>query len=46
MTGTADIVVTGGMESMTNTPYYSPKTRFARRYLYQIRRKIRTPTAY
>lgn len=28
MLGNADIVIAGGMESMTNTPYYLPKQRF------------------
>ncbi len=26
-TGQVDVVVAGGMESMTNTPYYLPKAR-------------------
>jgi acetyl-CoA C-acetyltransferase len=30
--GQADIIVAGGMESMTNTPYYVPKARFGYRY--------------
>lgn len=30
--GNADIVVAGGMESMTNTPYYLPKQRFGSTY--------------
>ncbi|CAG8555000.1 11352_t:CDS:2 [Paraglomus brasilianum] len=32
MTGNADIVVAGGTESMSNTPYYAPKARFGSRY--------------
>ncbi|RPA86711.1 thiolase [Ascobolus immersus RN42] len=31
-TGTAEIVVAGGTESMSNTPYYSPNTRSGARY--------------
>lgn len=30
--GNADVVVAGGMESMTNTPYYLPKQRFGATY--------------
>lgn len=32
MTGTADIVVAGGAESMSNTPYYLPSARSGARY--------------
>ncbi|CAG8439673.1 11546_t:CDS:10 [Acaulospora morrowiae] len=32
LTGHADIVVAGGCESMTNTPYYVPKARFGYKY--------------
>jgi acetyl-CoA C-acetyltransferase len=32
MTGDADIVVAGGMESMSNVPYYSPKLRWGNKY--------------
>lgn len=32
LTGTADIVVTGGAESMSNTPYYLPSARGGARY--------------
>ncbi|CAG8454564.1 5041_t:CDS:2 [Acaulospora colombiana] len=32
ITGHADIVVAGGCESMTNTPYYAPKARFGTKY--------------
>eukprot|EP00999_Lentomonas_sp_LEN2_P002678 NODE_553_length_1374_cov_99.548516_g517_i0.p1 GENE.NODE_553_length_1374_cov_99.548516_g517_i0~~NODE_553_length_1374_cov_99.548516_g517_i0.p1 ORF type:complete len:246 (+),score=64.93 NODE_553_length_1374_cov_99.548516_g517_i0:78-740(+) len=32
MLGNADVVVAGGMESMTNTPYYLPKARNGYRY--------------
>lgn len=32
MLGQADIVVTGGMESMSNIPYYVPKARFGYKY--------------
>jgi len=32
MLGQADIVVTGGMESMSNIPYYIPKARFGYKY--------------
>lgn len=32
MTGTADIVVAGGAESMSNTPYYLPAARSGARY--------------
>lgn len=32
MSGTADIVVAGGAESMTNTPYYIPKARGGLRF--------------
>ena len=32
MLGHADIVVTGGMESMSQTPYYIPKARFGYKY--------------
>ncbi|KAF0504810.1 acetyl-CoA acetyltransferase [Gigaspora margarita] len=32
ITGCADIVVAGGCESMTNTPYYVPKARFGYKY--------------
>jgi acetyl-CoA C-acetyltransferase len=31
-TGNADIVVAGGMESMSNVPYYVPKARFGYKY--------------
>lgn len=30
--GQADIIVAGGMESMSNTPYYIPKARFGYKY--------------
>jgi len=30
--GDADIIVAGGMESMTNVPYYSPKLRWGNKY--------------
>ncbi|KAI9312145.1 Thiolase, N-terminal domain-containing protein [Dichotomocladium elegans] len=30
--GNADVIVAGGMESMTNTPYYLPKQRFGATY--------------
>ncbi|MFD2569459.1 acetyl-CoA C-acyltransferase [Spirosoma soli] len=30
--GQADIIVAGGMESMSNTPYYVPKARFGYKY--------------
>ncbi|UHG92333.1 acetyl-CoA C-acyltransferase [Spirosoma oryzicola] len=30
--GLADVVVAGGMESMSNTPYYVPKARFGYKY--------------
>lgn len=30
--GQADVVVAGGMESMSNTPYYVPKARFGYKY--------------
>jgi acetyl-CoA C-acetyltransferase len=30
--GDADIVIAGGMESMSNVPYYSPKTRWGNKY--------------
>ncbi|CCH54085.1 acetyl-CoA acetyltransferase [Fibrisoma limi BUZ 3] len=30
--GLADIIVAGGMESMSNTPYYVPKARFGYKY--------------
>lgn len=30
--GQADVVVAGGMESMSNTPYYIPKARFGYKY--------------
>ncbi len=30
--GDADIIVAGGMESMSNTPYYSPKLRWGNKY--------------
>ncbi|KAI8150096.1 Thiolase, N-terminal domain-containing protein [Fennellomyces sp. T-0311] len=33
--GNADIIVAGGMESMTNTPYYLPKQRFGSTYGHQ-----------
>ncbi|KAJ1553991.1 erg10, acetyl-CoA C-acetyltransferase [Nowakowskiella sp. JEL0078] len=33
--GQADIVVTGGQESMSNTPYYSTKTRWGSKYGHQ-----------
>ncbi|CAG8530220.1 16589_t:CDS:2, partial [Funneliformis mosseae] len=32
ITGNADIVVAGGTESMTNTPYYVPQARFGSKY--------------
>ncbi|KAL9540952.1 erg10, acetyl-CoA C-acetyltransferase [Mucor bainieri] len=32
MLGNADVVIAGGMESMTNTPYYLPKQRFGSVY--------------
>lgn len=32
MIGDADIVVAGGMESMSNVPYYSPKLRWGNKY--------------
>ncbi len=32
MCGSADIVVAGGFESMTNIPYYMPKGRYGHRY--------------
>lgn len=32
MLGQADIIVTGGMESMSNIPYYVPKARFGHKY--------------
>ncbi|GBB85609.1 hypothetical protein RclHR1_01210017 [Rhizophagus clarus] len=32
ITGNADIVVAGGTESMTNTPYYVPSARFGSKY--------------
>ncbi|KAI3659454.1 hypothetical protein MP638_004516, partial [Amoeboaphelidium occidentale] len=32
MLGKSDIIVSGGMESMTNTPYYIPKARFGAKY--------------
>ena len=32
MLGLKDIVVVGGMESMTNIPFYSPDTRWGRKY--------------
>lgn len=32
MTGAADILVAGGMESMSNIPYYIPKARFGYKY--------------
>ena len=32
MLGHADIVVTGGMESMSNIPYYIPKARYGYKY--------------
>ena len=32
MLGDADIVVAGGMESMTNVPFYSPSTRWGNKY--------------
>ncbi len=32
MLGQADIMVAGGMESMSNTPYYLPKARFGYQY--------------
>ena len=31
----ANVVVVGGMESMTNTPYYLPKHRFGSKYGHQ-----------
>ena len=30
--GQADVIVAGGMESMSNTPYYIPKARFGYKY--------------
>lgn len=33
LTGSADIVVVGGMESMSNVPYYLPKARRRERFL-------------
>ncbi|KAL1916469.1 uncharacterized protein VTP21DRAFT_5660 [Calcarisporiella thermophila] len=33
--GNADVVVAGGMESMTNTPYYMPSARFGSKYGHQ-----------
>lgn len=33
--GAADCVVAGGMESMTNAPYYLPKARFGSKYGHQ-----------
>jgi acetyl-CoA C-acetyltransferase len=35
MTGTADCVVVGGMESMSNVPYYLPKARTGMRLGHQ-----------
>ena len=32
MLGDADIVVAGGMESMSNVPFYSPKLRWGNKY--------------
>lgn len=32
MLGTADVVIAGGMESMSNIPYYIPKARFGYKY--------------
>jgi acetyl-CoA C-acetyltransferase len=32
LSGDADIVVAGGMESMSNVPYYSPKLRWGNKY--------------
>lgn len=32
MLGQADVVVAGGMESMTNIPYYVPKARYGHKY--------------
>jgi acetyl-CoA C-acetyltransferase len=32
MLGDADIIVAGGMESMSNVPYYSPNTRWGNKY--------------
>ncbi|KAJ3109704.1 erg10, acetyl-CoA C-acetyltransferase [Phlyctochytrium planicorne] len=32
LSGSADIVVAGGMESMSNVPYYLPKQRFGSKY--------------
>lgn len=32
MTGMADVVIAGGMESMSNIPYYIPKARFGYKY--------------
>jgi acetyl-CoA C-acetyltransferase len=32
MLGKSDIIVSGGMESMSNTPYYIPKARFGAKY--------------
>ena len=32
MLGDADVICTGGMESMSNVPYYSPKIRWGNKY--------------
>lgn len=32
MSGQQDIIVAGGMESMSNVPYYAPNTRWGRKY--------------
>jgi acetyl-CoA C-acetyltransferase len=32
MLGDADVIVAGGMESMSNVPYYSPNTRWGNKY--------------
>ena len=33
--GLADVIVVGGMESMSNVPYYAPKQRFGSKYGHQ-----------
>ncbi|KAI8819431.1 Thiolase, N-terminal domain-containing protein [Fimicolochytrium jonesii] len=35
LTGTAEVVVAGGMESMSNTPYYLPQQRWGSKYGHQ-----------
>jgi acetyl-CoA C-acetyltransferase len=35
ISGMADVVVAGGMESMSNAPYYAPKQRFGSKYGHQ-----------